>query len=97
VEQFSGYEGVKAERVMPDPAKHEYYAQGWPKARLMMDEKALGISPARVVELLRSGEPSIYVPSRENTIILSPQCLQEGEEKVVAQRLRDILRLPAKA
>ncbi len=95
--QFSGYDGVKVERVMPDPSKHEYYAQGWPKARLTFDEKALGISAARVVELLRSGEPPIYAPSHENTITLSPQCIQAGEEKIVAQRLRDILRIGGKA
>jgi len=97
VEQFSGQEGVKVERVMPDPLKHEYYAQGWPKARLTLDEKALGISAARVAELLRSGEPSIYASSHENVIALSPQCLQEGEEKIVARRLRDILRIGGKA
>ncbi|MEM2905949.1 MAG: aminotransferase class V-fold PLP-dependent enzyme [Candidatus Bathyarchaeia archaeon] len=93
VEQFSGYEGLKAERVMPDPAKHEYYAQGWPKARLTLDEKALGIAATRATELLRSGEPPIYAASHEDTITLSPQCIQPGEERIVAQRLKDILRL----
>lgn len=96
LEQLSGYEGLKVERVMPDPAKHEYYAQGWPRARLTLDEKVLGISGTRVLELLRLGNPSIYASGHENSVFLNPQCIEEDEEKIVAWRLRDILRLGGK-
>jgi len=82
---------VKVERVMPDPAKHEYSAQGWPRARLIIDEENLGITAAEVNKLLREGNPAIYAPQSDNQITLNPQCLQDGEEKIIVQRIKSIL------
>lgn len=84
-------DGVKVERVMPNPAKHEYSAQGWPKARVTFDENRLGITAAEVNRLLRNGDPPIYAPQSGNQITLNPQCLQEGEEKIIVERLKQIL------
>lgn len=86
-------DGVKVEKVLPDPAKHEYSAQGWPRARIILDGNRLGITAAEVNNLLRAGNPAIYAPQSDNTITLNPQCLEEGEEKIIVQRLKDILRL----
>jgi len=84
-------EHVKVERVMPDPKKHEYSAQGWPRARIIFDEEKLGITAAEVNKLLKEGNPAIYAPQSDNRITLNPQCLQDGEEKVIVQRIKSIL------
>jgi len=82
---------VKVERIMPDPTKHEYSAQGWPRARITFDEERLGITAAEVNKLLREGNPAIYASQSGNQITLNPQCLQNGEEKVIVQRIKSIL------
>jgi len=85
-------EHISVERIMPDPSKHEYSAQGWPRARLIFDEKCLGITAAEIHKMLLEGDPPIYVHQVENQIIINPQCLQDGEEKIIAQRIKEILR-----
>ncbi|MEM1607310.1 MAG: aminotransferase class V-fold PLP-dependent enzyme [Candidatus Bathyarchaeia archaeon] len=84
-------EYVKVERVMPDPSKHEYSAQGWPRARLIFNEEALGITAAEINKMLLEGDPPIYVHQKGNEIIINPQCLQDGEEKIIAERIKEIL------
>jgi len=84
-------EYVKVEKVTPDPTKHEYSAQGWPRARIIFDEEQLGITAAELNELLRKGNPAIYAPQSDNQITLNPQCLQDGEEKIIVQRIKSIL------
>lgn len=84
-------EHVKVERVMPDPLKHEYSAQGWPRARVIFDEEQLDITAKEVNDLLRKGNPAIYAFQSGNQIMLNPQCLQDGEEKIIVQRIKSIL------
>ena len=92
-------EHVRAERLMPDPSKHEYSAQGWPRARLTIDEKGLGMTAREINEELRRGDPPIYAQQIGNQIILNPQCLQDGEEKIIVRRIKEIIskRLDANA
>ncbi len=91
VKQLSS-KNVKAETVVPDPAKHEYSAQGWPQARLTLDEAELGITAAELDMQLRTGSPPIYVGQSGNCLTLNPQCLQDGEEGVIVKRIRQILK-----
>jgi uncharacterized pyridoxal phosphate-dependent enzyme len=84
-------EGINAEKLVPDPAKHEYSAQGWPQVRLTLDETELGITAAEVYSQLRKGNPPIYTSQSGNQITLNPQCLQDGEEKITAQRIKEII------
>jgi L-seryl-tRNA(Ser) seleniumtransferase len=84
-------ENVKAETVVPDPAKHEYSAQGWPQARLTLDETKLGITAAEMNNKLKNGNPPIYASQSGNQVTLNPQCLQDGEEKIIVKRIREIL------
>jgi len=84
-------ENIKVERIVPDPEKHEYSAQGWPKVRLTFDEERLGITAAEVNTLLRRCNPPIYAGQSGNEITLNPQCLEDGEEKIIVQQLREIL------
>jgi L-seryl-tRNA(Ser) seleniumtransferase len=64
-------EHISVERIMPDPSKHEYSAQGWPRARLIFDEKRLGITAAEIHKMLLEGDPPIYVHQVENQIIIN--------------------------
>jgi len=83
---------VKAEKIVPDPEKHEYSAQGWPQVRLTFDEANLGRTAVEVNNCLRNGNPPIYAPQSGNQITLNPQCLQEGEEKIIVKRIKEILK-----
>jgi len=84
-------ESIKAEKLIPNPAKHEYSAQGWPQVRLTFDESKLGITASDVYNQLRTGNPAIYTSQSGNQITLNPQCLQDGEEKIVVQRIKEII------
>jgi L-seryl-tRNA(Ser) seleniumtransferase len=89
---------IKIESIFPDPEKGEYFAQGWPRARVVLDEGALGLTAAEVCRMLKDGNPAIYVETRpektiwsvQGSIVLNPHCLQEGEEVIVADRLQQI-------
>ncbi|MBS7614844.1 aminotransferase class V-fold PLP-dependent enzyme [Candidatus Bathyarchaeota archaeon] len=83
---------IKAEKLVPDPKKHEYSAQGWPQVRLIFDEANLGITAAEINERLRNGNPSVYAPQSGNQITLNPQCLQEGEEEIIVKRIKEIIK-----
>jgi seryl-tRNA(Sec) selenium transferase len=101
VETLANIPHVRVERVSPDPEKGEYFAQGWPRARVMLEEEALGFTAKKVAQTLTDGNPAIYVGTEtetmsggiEGAIVLNPHCIQDGEEVIVANRLKKILRL----
>lgn len=73
-----------------------------PKTGITINEKALGITIFEIVNSLKEGNPTIAVISDYftgkgkifsygNKIWLNPQCLRNGEEKIVVERLRKIL------
>ncbi len=90
---------MKVEMVAPNAEKGEYFAQGWPRARVIIDEEALGSTSKEVAQALQDGDPAIYSGIEEGVkstgvkgvLILNPHCLQEGEEIIVAKRLKEIL------
>jgi L-seryl-tRNA(Ser) seleniumtransferase len=92
---------LKVERVFPDPEKGEYFAQGWPRVYIVLDEDAVGLTAEEVAQALKDRNPAIYVGTRtgiksegvNGAIILNPHCLQEGEEVIVTEKLREILRV----
>lgn len=59
---------------------------------VQLDEKALGKTTAQVVEELRAGNPSIWVGVAGSTLALSMHTVMDGDEHVIAERLRGILR-----
>jgi len=93
IEELSSLSHVTVKRLFPDSDKGEYSAQCWPRAQVVLDELALGTTAAKVREALGAGDPAICVESRENSIIINPHCLVEGEEKIVATKLKDLLTL----
>jgi uncharacterized pyridoxal phosphate-dependent enzyme len=87
VQRFDGKRpGVRASRDFPSEA-----GQPHPRALITLDPSALGFGIDHVVKALRDGEPSIAVAASRAGIYINPQTLQEGEEKIVARRLAEIL------
>jgi len=77
-------EGVPGIQVVPE---------GSPVTSLLVrvDEKAFGRTIADVAEALREGDPSIWVRSREDAITLSVKTIVDGDELVIADRLKSLL------
>jgi uncharacterized pyridoxal phosphate-dependent enzyme len=77
--------GVKAERFVPDVANHV------PHVRISWDAAARGLTAPEAVDRLRNGEPSIGTRSEGDAVVVGVWMMRSGEEKIVAQRLREVL------
>ena len=71
--------------------KTETTADRWVTLRVVLDEAALGKTAQSIVEALKDGDPSIWVGTVENAITILPRTLGEGDEQLVAERLREAL------
>jgi L-seryl-tRNA(Ser) seleniumtransferase len=81
---------VHCERIVPPIANHV------PHLLLTWDEKRARLTPAQLTRELAEGNPSIQLGRVAGTgdqgALVSVLTLQEGEERIVAERLREILR-----
>jgi uncharacterized pyridoxal phosphate-dependent enzyme len=77
--------GVKAEVFVPEVANHV------PHIRISWDVASKGLTAASVVQAMRDGEPSIGIRAEENTIVVGVWMMRQGEDQVVARRLRQVL------
>src|SRR5918993_2388098 len=77
--------GVTAEVYVPEVANHV------PHVRVTWDPAALGISASEVVAALREGEPSIGTRNEGPALVFGVWMMRNGEEKIVARRLRQVL------
>lgn len=78
---------VLARRDFPSEA-----GQPMPRAEIIFDEKALGMSRDDILNKLREGKPSIELPSAgPNSIFVNPQTLEPGQEMIITDRLKEIL------
>ena len=59
-----------------------------------VDEATAGVSAAAVARALTDGEPGIRVGVGSNTLVVNPQLLEKDEESIIAERLRQALRVP---
>ncbi len=85
---FAGDAHVYARRGFPSEA-----GQPMPRAELFLDEQGLGISRDEFLERLYEGHPAVSLsPAGENGLYINPQTLQPGEEKIVVERIKEILR-----
>jgi L-seryl-tRNA(Ser) seleniumtransferase len=88
LEAFAGMPGVEARRSFPSEA-----GQPMPRAELIFDEAGLGITRDAVLERLMAGDPAVALaPAGECGVFVNPQTLQPGEERIVIQRLKEVLR-----
>lgn len=97
IEALSSLEGVRVWRQLPYGI-----GQQIPHAALTWDERALGVTYQELVQSLRNGRPRIAVQFvelasydfagfKEPQIRIHPHTLREGEEVVVAERVRAVL------
>jgi D-glucosaminate-6-phosphate ammonia-lyase len=84
-EALGEVEGVATERVFPG-----IDGQPVPRSRVRLQGHALRAS--EVAQRLASGEPSISVAVDGNSLVLSPDTLESGEDEVVLQRILEIVR-----
>lgn len=78
--------GVKTEPFVPPIANHS------PHLRISW-EAGLGLTPAELAKRLREGSPHIEVrPIIGDALELSVWMLEAGEERIVGERIRDVLK-----
>lgn len=84
--RLAGVAGVRAEVALPTAGGRPLCI---PRARVCLDEAALGRTVAQVEAALEAGRPAVavFAQAREATIWLNPQHLEDGEEEVVVARL----------
>jgi len=87
IDAFSGRSGVAARRSFPSEA-----GQPMPRAEIVFDEAALGLTRDEVLAQLRSGKPSIALAAAgKSGVYLNPQTLQPGEVETVVARIKEII------
>jgi D-glucosaminate-6-phosphate ammonia-lyase len=87
IDAFADVPHVTARRNFPSEA-----GQPMPRAELLLDEAALGITRDEVLDRLRRGEPAIWLAgSGANGLFVNPQTLQPGQERIICTRLREVL------
>jgi L-seryl-tRNA(Ser) seleniumtransferase len=85
---------ITTKRIVPPIANH------LPHLLLLWNEQRLGIKPAEVKKQLADGDPPIITGrvhgTGEEGFLISVFMLQEGEDRIVAERVRAILQRAAK-
>jgi uncharacterized pyridoxal phosphate-dependent enzyme len=89
VERLGVLPGVTTRRVFPiGPGRRPGTI---PRAYVQWDTAALGLTIQEAVEQLYTGDPPIAVGSDEGALVLNPQTLDVGEERIVADRVYELL------
>ena len=89
VNSFKDYPHVNAQIIYPDNTGLPV-----PRVWLTLNEKTLGITVDEVSTALREGEPSIYTRehySRTGMLLIDVQVMRHGEEKIVVEKLKEVL------
>lgn len=82
---LQGIDGVSTAPLPPEPASPV-------RLGVSVDPAKTGKTAAAVASVLRGGNPSIWVGREADGLALSMSTLQDGDEEVVAARLRQALR-----
>ena len=79
---------LNAQRSFPNEA-----GQPLPRAEITLDPAQLAISRDELLQRLLEGDPAVSLAeSGTNGIFINPQTLQPGEEKIILERIRAILK-----
>lgn len=90
VSVFADVSGVTARRSFPSEA-----GQPMPRAELIFDQATLRVSRDEILARLQSGDPPILLAEAgEHGVFVNPQTLYGEEEQLIAERLKEIIRLP---
>lgn len=91
VDTFNGLPGLTAWRAFPSEA-----GQPMPRAEIVLDERRLEMTRDEVLKRLMEGNPAVSLAAAgKSGVSVNPQTLEDGQERVVAQRLKEVLRLEA--
>jgi len=85
---LEGIPSARARRVFPS----EPGIQPTSIPRVYVDLAPPAPDVSAVIQALRAGDPSIAVGQSRSSLVINPQMLEEGEERVVAARLREVLK-----
>ena len=93
IESMSGVRGLRVFRgVSPPASSGRALNPSWvPLAHMEWDNAVIRLSPQEIVDELRRGEPAIIMPSLPTGLMFSPQCIEPGDEAIVAERLKAVL------
>jgi len=58
--------------------------------QVMLDESALGKTTAQIEQELKAGDPSIWMHAQGDTIVFSTVTLVDGDEQIIADRLKTL-------
>jgi uncharacterized pyridoxal phosphate-dependent enzyme len=87
IDAFADASHIEASRSFPSEA-----GQPMPRAEVIFDEEALGITRDAILEQLREGEPSIALsPAAKNGLYVNPQTLIPGQEQIIITRIKEIV------
>ncbi|MBN1935841.1 MAG: aminotransferase class V-fold PLP-dependent enzyme [Anaerolineae bacterium] len=87
IDAFADRPHVTARRDFPSEA-----GQPMPRAELVFDTQALGLSRDDLLDLLLDGRPRIALaPSGQHGVYVNPQTLKPGEEAIVVRRIGEII------
>lgn len=89
IEVLSDMPEVTVLRVFP--GQDENRPGDVPRAHIEFDPRTIGVTPAEVAKKLMDGNPSIAVGYERDCIVLNPIVLEEGQEHVVGQRVKEVL------
>lgn len=78
--------GVETEIHVPEVANHV------PSLRIRWDQNQVKITPGEVRDKLRNGHPSIETKGGNETIDITTWMMNPGEERIVAERIGDLLK-----
>ncbi|MBI4552222.1 MAG: aminotransferase class V-fold PLP-dependent enzyme [Candidatus Latescibacteria bacterium] len=95
IRAFGEHPGVSCTIHRPNAEKHEYTAQCPCRVVITLDERALGVTAETLAQRLYDGEPRIVLGGGGGQISVNPHCLIDGEEEIIARRLREELGGPA--
>lgn len=63
----------------------------WPLLYVDVDPEAHGVTGKGLSDLLREGDPSVESRARGNRLLINPEFLLEGDEAIIADRIKQIL------
>ena len=94
VKVLAGIPGLNARRVSPgEPGIQPNWI---PRVYLDWDETVIPLSRSEVKGRMLRGDPGVSLGTSSTGLVVNPQTLQPGEEKIIAQRLHDIFSLLGK-
>jgi hypothetical protein len=63
-----------------------------PRVHVSWDAETIDLKPAETQRRLLEGEPSVAVGVLNSELVLNPVALEDGEEKIVARCVTEVLR-----